>query len=407
MNNYKENLHIQIIISKFISFIIFLLITNYSTKKYLNEFQIKNYIRNNRIRNVTKKNYEKELYSIKMYVKQLKERLINIKNYYNIILKPKISFIATVYNKEYYLYPFILSIQNQLIKEFELIFIDDCSSDNSTKIINEFIRKDKRIKLIQNKKNMGPLFGRSIGAIYSKGEYILFVDSDDIILKDGLLKIYNYIKKKDIDMVEFHTIFEKNNSIYVNRRYYRYKNIIYQPILSYIYYYKKNKGREGNTALWDKLVKRQIVLKSLKYIGDKYIKEKIVIENDVVILFALFRNSKSFQYIEEIGYYYICSNGDSITHTRYNPQKSNDIIRSIFINIIFLYEHTDNTYYDKCFVIYKLKQAYKRYKRCFKYINKGMKLIKKVFNLLLYSKYISLNDKLYISKIKYEIIKKI
>ena len=59
------------------------------------------------------------------------------------------------------------------------------------------------------------------------------------------------------------------------------------------------------------------------------------------------------------------------------------------------------------FVIYKLKQAYKRYKRCFKYINKGMKLIKKVFNLLLYSKYISLNDKLYISKIKYEIIKKI
>ena len=406
MNKDKQYLKRKIIINKFIILIIIFLITKIKTKKYLDEIEIMKYMRKNRLRrNIKKQNFEKDLDSIRIYVNQLRQKLIKNNN---IILKPRISFIATVYNKEKYLYSFISSIQNQLIKEFEIIFVDDCSTDNSTKIINEFMTKDKRLKLIKNKKNMGSLFGRSIGAINSKGEYILFVDSDDIILKEGLLKIYNYIKLNDLDMIEFHTIFEKKNSIYVNRRYYKYKNIIYQPMLSYIYYYRKNTGREGNTALWDKLVKRQIVLQSIKYIGNKYMNEKIIIENDVVILFALFRNSRSFFYIDEIGYYYSCTNTDSITHTRYNPQKSNDIINSIFLNIMFLYEHTDNTYYDKSFVIYKVKQGYKRYKRCFKFLNKGIKLfklIKKVFNKLLYSKYISFKDKLYISNIKHQIIK--
>ena len=55
---------------------------------------------------------------------------------------------------------------------------------------------------------MGALYSRYNGAIHSKGEYILFVDSDDIVLKDGILNAYNYIKKKNLDMIEFHTVFD-------------------------------------------------------------------------------------------------------------------------------------------------------------------------------------------------------
>ena len=74
--------------------------------------------------------------------------------------------------------------------------------------------------------------------------------------------------------------------------------------------------------------------------------------------------------------------------------------------MIFLYQHTDNSFFDKKFVIFKLRQAYGVYKKAFYNMNKGYNLILKLINKLLYSKFISLNDKLFISKIKNKLIKK-
>ena len=253
---------------------------------------------------------------------------------------------------------------------------------------------------------MGSLFSRALGAKTSKGEYVIFVDADDLILKDGLLKVYNYIKKFDLDIIQFSSIIKRRNKLVINKRCKEYKNIIYQPILSYIYYYKRNTGREGNIVLWDKLIKREVTLKAINYIGEKFIKQGIIIENDVVLLFSLLRNSKSFFYLDVIGYYYTEYNKGSISSAIYNSKKSNDIIRSIFLNILFLYQHTGNNYFDKKIAIVKLKQGYKRYKLCFKNLNKGYKLIIKVLNRLLYSKFISSNDKLYVSNVKENIIKK-
>jgi glycosyltransferase involved in cell wall biosynthesis len=319
------------------------------------------------------------------------------------ISNPKISFISSVYNKEKYLTSFISSIQNQLLNEFELIIVDDCSTDNSVKIINHFQKKDKRIKLIKNAKNMGALNARYNGAIHSKGEYILFVDSDDIVLKDGILKAYNYIKKKNLDMVEFHTVFDSNNTSFINRRFFFFSDIIQQPILSYIFYYNKNNGDEKNAALWDKIIKRKVVMKSLKYIGQKYLNENIIIENDVILLFSIFKNSNSFQYIDELGYYYFSENKDSTTNTRYDPTKVNQVIHSIFTNIQFLYEKTEDTFLDKYYCIFKLKQAMTRYNICFNKAKQEYNLITTVLNNLLQSKFISIENKLNIMEIKLKI----
>ena len=372
-------------------------------KDYLKEINIENeiirYIKHRRKENITKYPFEKNIPEIKIYINLLREG--NFKNdiYYYNINKPKISFIASVYNKEKYLESFIYSIQNQNLKEFELIFVDDCSTDESVNIIKGFKKKDKRIKLKINKKNMGSLYTRYKGAKHAKGEYFLFVDSDDIVLKEGILNSYNYIKKNNLDMIEFNSVFEKNNTtIFISRRYYKYSGIIYQPILAYIYYYNygKKKGVEHNTALWDKLVKRKTVLKSLKYIGQKFIKKNIIIENDVILLFALFRNAKSFRYIDELGYYYFIENKDSITNTRFDPIKANQIIFSIFCNIEFLYDETESTQFGKYLCLYKLIQGYNRYKDCFLYLNKTTAiLVKQVFKKLLESKYISQKNKLY------------
>ena len=117
----------------------------------------------------------------------------------------------------------------------------------------------------------------------------------------------------------------------------------------------------------------------------------------------MFRNSESFQYVDEMGYYYFIENNDSITNTRYNPQKCNGIIYSIFSNIKFLYEKTDNSFLDKYLSIYKLEQGYYRYEYCFKYLNNNFDLIKSILNKLLNSNYISLKKKIIISNIKKEI----
>ena len=87
--------------------------------------------------------------------------------------EPKITSIIIIYNAEKSISTAIRSIQNQNMTDIEILLIDDCSLDNSLKIIEKFQKEDKRIKIIKNKKNKGALFSRSLGALKSKGKYIL------------------------------------------------------------------------------------------------------------------------------------------------------------------------------------------------------------------------------------------
>lgn len=104
---------------------------------------------------------------------------------------PKISIIVPVYNAEPYLIRCIDSILSQTFTDFELLLVDDGSTDNSGKICNEYVAKDNRI-WVYHKKNGGASSARNLGIEESKGEYICFVDSDDWVedkyLSDFLLE---------------------------------------------------------------------------------------------------------------------------------------------------------------------------------------------------------------------------
>lgn len=365
-------------------------------------------------------NIEEQLYD---FIKKNKKSIINedqpslnpIEDYVNLILEkkinyvhcneeiniPKISFITSIFNKEKYLEPLIISIQNQMLKEFEIIFIDDCSNDNGVKLINEYIEIDKRIKLIKNKINKGALYSRIQGAIHSKGEYIIFIDSDDLVLRNGIYNSYNYIKKNDLSIIQFNSIFKTNETLKLNQRYFKYDNIIKQPILSYVFYYNENgkKGAELNTALWDKLIKKDVVAKTIKFIGKEYYEQNIKIENDVILLYSLFRISTSYQYINEIGYFYISDHNDSISNSWNSSKFDSIIIHGLFTNIKFLYDKSGNSYLDKLFCIYKLKQTFKRYSICFSNAKREYAFINDILKRLLFSVYISKEDKIIIQLI--------
>jgi len=366
------------------------------------EEQLLRFIKRNINDSLKINNPNERLIPIINYVRLIKDKNLEPITFKKSISLPKISFISPIYNKEKYLFQIIKSVQHQKIQNFELIFVDDCSTDKSINIINEFQQNDTRIKLIKNKNNKGTLYSRCNGALISKGEYISFIDSDDIVLQDGFLNAYNYIKSKNLSMVQFHSVYQWNDSIVINQGYYKYKNIIEQPFLSYIFYYnyRNRNGDEQNTALWDKLVERKTVLNSINFIGDEYIHKKVKIENDVILLFSIFHSSSSYQYINEIGYYYIRTNSDSITNSWSDPDISNLIVKGILTNINFLFEKTGDSSLEKMIPIFKLKQSFRRYKNCFKYSEKLNPMIKNIVDKLLNCTYVRYSEKILIFNIE-------
>ena len=138
----------------------------------------------------------------------LKNELIN-KTKYPLLKFPKISVIIPVYNGGKYLNYSLRTIQNQKLKELEIIIIDDCSTDDSLKIIERLMEEDPRIRLIKNYRNRKILYSKSIGALNSNGEYILELDQDDMFIRDDLFDIiYNESKMHNLDLVQFRDFFK-------------------------------------------------------------------------------------------------------------------------------------------------------------------------------------------------------
>ena len=90
-----------------------------------------------------------------------------------------ISVIVPVYNVEDYLHVCINSILNQTYQDFEIICVDDASTDSSLEILEYFSLKDSRVKVLKNDSNKGPGYSRNRGLDVAKGEYVSFLDADD------------------------------------------------------------------------------------------------------------------------------------------------------------------------------------------------------------------------------------
>lgn len=103
-----------------------------------------------------------------------------------------VSVIIPCYNSSLYIVETLQSVLNQTHTNLEIITIDDCSSDNTLEILRQFQKKDKRIIVLENSKNSGISKSRSIGLDKSSGEFIAFVDSDDLWTPDKVEKqLYN------------------------------------------------------------------------------------------------------------------------------------------------------------------------------------------------------------------------
>ena len=145
---------------------------------------------------------------------------------------PKITSLIPSFNSSKTIKAAIRSIQNQNMSDIEILIVDDHSTDNTTIILKEMQEEDNRIKVISNKKNMGTLFSRSIGALKSKGEYIMSLDNDDLFISQDLFNVcYEESKSNNIDILEFIGLESLSTTISFNDF----------PNINYYSKFKKNK----------------------------------------------------------------------------------------------------------------------------------------------------------------------
>ena len=310
---------------------------------------------------------------------------------------PKITIIITIYNQKQFIKTIYSCIQNQSFKDLEILFIDDNSMDDSFKLINELMKEDKRIEYIKNTKNKGQFYSRYVGIKKAKGDYLLVIDPDDLLLNNILNKSYDLARYYDLDIVHYYHM--KGNFS---------NNAIRKMNFSGIYYNEQVKNIYFNCSyryLWDKLIKKDVYIKSIEFIKEKYRNSRIIIHNDEVACFGVFRVAKSYGVLAQIGYFYNRENSNSITKFNFKPENINGRFNTLFTIMEFYFEQTENNTFEKTMGGYNFFELKIRniYYSKIKYLTNGFIYINNIIDLYLNSSFFNKKQRYNLKRFKYKI----
>lgn len=235
---------------------------------------------------------------------------------------PKISVILPVYNVAQYIRECLDSILNQTFSDFEIICVDDCSTDNTPYIIEEYIKKDERIRMIRHQNNSGPGIARNTGIDDAKGEYIIFIDSDDSVDIKLFEILINTFNGKNVDCIWF------NANIYdmINKE----KKAIFSDSGKFnhdgLYEITPDNIYNGADYIWNKIFKMSV----LKDYNLRF--PKFYFGEDSQFYFEAFTKIKSIFYIHDCLYLHY-TRSDSIVEKAKKGEGDISATFDIFMNI--------------------------------------------------------------------------
>ena len=225
---------------------------------------------------------------------------------------PIITIIIPTYNCEKTIFSSVHSVQYQNNSNFEIILIDDFSTDQTKNFIQKLQIYDKRIKLIENKKNMGTLYSRSIGALFSRGEYVLCLDNDDLFFDEDLFDyIYKESIKYNLDIVSFRALSCNNYFDDISKmkdfHFFGFKNnlSLSQPDLGIWTITLNGKFKIHNNMIWSKGIKTFIYRKAVNLLGIQRYSKYLCWAEDTNINFIIFNIAERFKYVYKFGYIHI------------------------------------------------------------------------------------------------------
>lgn len=324
---------------------------------------------------------------------------INI-NETKIIIKPKITVIIPIYNSENIIKPVIRSIQNQNMLEIEIILVNDFSKDNTSKIIKELAKKDNRIKIINNIRNMGTLYSRCIGTLEAKGKYILPLDNDDLFMDYDLFSIvFEEAEKDNYDIIGFNAIRSPNYKFHISEMiddiYHDNPNnlVLYQPELALHSIVKNGKYEANNIHIWGKCIKTYLYKNAVNALGKKRYSLFISWAEDTSMVFILFNLAKSYKFISKYGIIHLMSELTAC----YTESDDNKMLGEL-LHLDIMLDFSINDFKTKKYIFLKCLEIRKLYffENTINNI-RNRKYLNKILNKIYKCKYIKEKDKLIIN----------
>ena len=223
--------------------------------------------------------------------------------------RPKVSVIIPIYNKEKFLNQMLSSLSNQSYTDCEFILVNDCSTDASENICKRWVKDDNRFVLFSNDVNKGASKSRNIGLDNARGEYVCFIDADDVAHKDFLKTLIQKGDGADVIMCGASLIDEKGNVIRQLPN-----NFEHNGLYTGLEYWKRFQWILSS-APWNKLFKKDLLISKKTTFKDVKGPEDLLFNFDAIdskaVVFYIseplyyYRDltnslSKTFGYIEEI-----------------------------------------------------------------------------------------------------------
>lgn len=221
----------------------------------------------------------------------------------------KVSIIVPVFDTSSFLRECLDSLINQSFKDFEIICVNDCSTDNSLEILQEYAEKDSRIKIINHEHNKGLSAARNSGINEAKGKYVAFVDSDDWVDLNFFEKLYNGITKTNADIsaatiLRVHRNLQKIRVKFDEEKtYYSLKDIMEICNIPKCCY------------VWNKLYKKELI-KNIPFKEGAYFE-------DIIWTLEVLERTKSLTTVTGTNYYYR-ANSNSIVKKAQSKKKQED-----------------------------------------------------------------------------------
>lgn len=220
---------------------------------------------------------------------------------------PEISVIIPVYNVAAFLDRCLDSILRQTFPDFEIILVDDCSTDGSLKVAESHAEQDGRITIIAKRHNEGTMLARRSGYENARGRYIVFCDSDDYLPSDALERLHAAITESGRDIIISDCTVVDNGREYYSRR-------TPDEIDSTAAAYRALVGSRMRAFLWGAIYDRNLFLSKLETIAGQCVNE------DYILWLQLLRNARSIGQLHESTYFYYY-HPQSITKKRPTTQK--------------------------------------------------------------------------------------
>lgn len=243
----------------------------------------------------------------------------------------KFSVIIPAYNAEKYLYDCIESLDKQSFKDFEIIIVDDGSTDNTLMLSKEIEKKfENMCFVIVHQENKGQIAARLNGVNNSKGEYCMFVDSDDKLRNDALDIVNNAIKDYNADIIIYNGVrFGNWGETQFWDHYYDYCTYIVNDKYELFKKIALTSNRFNN--IWNKAFKSDVIKKAVKLEGVDFIRS----EEDFLMQLPWYDTANSAVYIPENIYYYRL-NDNGVSTIKFDPYKFKSALKIFEITNSYL-----------------------------------------------------------------------